>query len=79
MIVVDRAGAGGKVRLNYLVTDATWRPQYRFRAGAEKDRGPARISGGHRAEVGRRLDGRGHDAFDRPAAAQRDATGIARA
>ena len=36
VIVVDRAGAGGKVRLNYLVTDATWRPQYRFRAGAEK-------------------------------------------
>jgi hypothetical protein len=32
LIVVDRAGAGGKVRLNYLVTDATWRPQYRFRA-----------------------------------------------
>ena len=37
VIVVDRAGAGGKVRLNYLVTDATWRPQYRFRAGAEND------------------------------------------
>ncbi len=37
VIVVDRAGAGGKVRLNYLVTAATWRPQYRFRAGAEND------------------------------------------
>jgi hypothetical protein len=37
VIVVDRGGAGGKVRLNYLVSDATWRPQYRFRAGAEKD------------------------------------------
>jgi hypothetical protein len=37
VIVVDRGGAGGKVRLNYLVTDATWRPQYRFRAGAEND------------------------------------------
>lgn len=37
VIVIDRGGAGGKVRLNYLVTAATWRPQYRFRAGAEKD------------------------------------------
>ena len=37
VIVVDKAGPAGKVRLNYLVTSATWRPQYRFRAGAEKD------------------------------------------
>ena len=37
VIVVDRGGAGGKVRLNYLVTAATWRPQYRFRAGGEND------------------------------------------
>jgi hypothetical protein len=37
IIVVERTGAAGKVRLNYLVTAATWRPQYRFRAGAEKD------------------------------------------
>ncbi len=37
VIVVDRAGAGGKVRLNYLVGGATWRPQYRLRAGAEND------------------------------------------
>jgi hypothetical protein len=38
VIVVDKAGAGpGKVRLNYLVSAATWHPQYRFRAGAEKD------------------------------------------
>ena len=37
VIVVDRAGAAGKVRLNYLVADASWRPQYRLRAGAEKD------------------------------------------
>jgi hypothetical protein len=40
VIVVDRtdAGAGPRtVRLNYLVSAATWRPQYRFRAAAEKD------------------------------------------
>ncbi len=39
IIVVDRAnGAGGKVRLNYLVDAASWRPQYRLRAGkAAKD------------------------------------------
>ena len=37
VIVVDRAGAAGKVRLNYLVADASWKPQYRLRAGAEKD------------------------------------------
>jgi Domain of unknown function (DUF4139)/N-terminal domain of unknown function (DUF4140) len=37
VIVVDKAEPLGKVRLNYLVTAVTWRPQYRFRAGAEKD------------------------------------------
>ncbi len=37
VIVVDKGEPTGKVRLNYLVTSATWRPQYRFRAGAEKD------------------------------------------
>ena len=37
IIVVDKGEPAGKVRLNYLVTAATWRPQYRFRAGAEKD------------------------------------------
>jgi hypothetical protein len=37
VIVVDKGAPAGKVRLNYLVTAATWRPQYRFRAGAEKD------------------------------------------
>jgi hypothetical protein len=38
VIVVDKGeAAGGKVRLNYLVGAATWRPQYRFRAGADKD------------------------------------------
>ena len=33
VIVVDRAEPAGRVRLSYLVTAATWRPQYRFRAG----------------------------------------------
>src|SRR5262249_4669750 len=39
VIVVERAnGAGGKVRLNYLVDSASWRPQYKLRAGkAAKD------------------------------------------
>jgi Domain of unknown function (DUF4139)/N-terminal domain of unknown function (DUF4140) len=37
VIVVDKGEPAGKVRLSYLVTAATWRPQYRFRAGAEKD------------------------------------------
>ncbi|MGL4555830.1 MAG: mucoidy inhibitor MuiA family protein, partial [Gemmataceae bacterium] len=34
VLVLDKVnGAAGKVRLNYLVTSATWRPQYKFRAG----------------------------------------------
>ncbi|HZZ81369.1 MAG TPA: mucoidy inhibitor MuiA family protein, partial [Gemmataceae bacterium] len=34
VIVVDReAGQGGKVRLNYLVSSVTWRPEYKVRAG----------------------------------------------
>ena len=39
VIIVDRgAGAGGKVRVNYLVDSASWRPQYKMRAGkAAKD------------------------------------------
>jgi hypothetical protein len=37
VIVVDKGDPAGKVRLNYLVTAATWRPQYRFRAAGEKD------------------------------------------
>jgi hypothetical protein len=37
VIVIDKAEPAGRVRLNYLVTAATWRPQYRFRAGAAKD------------------------------------------
>jgi hypothetical protein len=35
VIVVDReGGAGGTVRLNYLVDKAGWHPQYKLRAGA---------------------------------------------
>ncbi|HEX4796048.1 MAG TPA: mucoidy inhibitor MuiA family protein, partial [Humisphaera sp.] len=38
VIVVDKANAAaGKVRLNYLVNAASWMPQYKLRAGAEKD------------------------------------------
>ncbi len=34
VVVVDReAGKGGKVRLNYLVSAVTWRPEYKLRAG----------------------------------------------
>jgi hypothetical protein len=34
IIVVDReAGKGGKIRLNYLVSAVTWRPEYKVRAG----------------------------------------------
>jgi len=34
VIVVDReAGKGGKIRLNYLVSAVTWRPEYKLRAG----------------------------------------------
>jgi uncharacterized protein (TIGR02231 family) len=37
VIVVDKAnGAGGKIRLNYLVDAAAWRPQYKFRAGKDE-------------------------------------------
>lgn len=33
IVVVKRQAAAGSVRLNYLVNGATWRPQYKFRAG----------------------------------------------
>jgi hypothetical protein len=37
VIVVDKAnGATGKVRLNYLVDAASWRPQYKFRSNKER-------------------------------------------
>lgn len=36
VIVIDKTKAGaGSVRLNYLVSDSTWRPQYRIRSGAK--------------------------------------------
>lgn len=38
VIVVDKAAAAaGVVRLNYLVGAATWQPQYKLRAGGEKE------------------------------------------
>jgi hypothetical protein len=38
VIVVDKKNAAaGKVRLNYLVDAAAWRPQYKLRAGKDKD------------------------------------------
>ncbi len=38
VIVVDKAAAApGSVKLNYLVSAATWRPQYKLRAGGEKE------------------------------------------
>jgi hypothetical protein len=38
VIVVDKKNAAaGLVRLNYLVSSATWRPQYKLRAGKEKE------------------------------------------
>lgn len=38
MIVVDKRQApAGKVRLNYLVNGASWKPQYKFRAGKPKE------------------------------------------
>jgi hypothetical protein len=34
ILVVDRTTSkGGKVRLNYLVSSVTWRPEYKVRAG----------------------------------------------
>jgi hypothetical protein len=37
IIIVDKRKAEpGTVRLNYLVDSASWRPQYKFRAGTEK-------------------------------------------
>jgi uncharacterized protein (TIGR02231 family) len=36
VIVVDKGnGAASKVRLNYLVNEASWRPQYKLRAGKD--------------------------------------------
>ncbi|MBA4190050.1 MAG: hypothetical protein C0467_18860 [Planctomycetaceae bacterium] len=38
VILVDKKAGGGTIRLNYLVSSAAWRPQYKFRSGGkEKD------------------------------------------
>src|SRR5262249_12187627 len=38
VIIVDKKNGGpAKVRLNYLVETASWHPQYKLRAGKEKD------------------------------------------
>lgn len=43
IIVVDKKNApAGKARLNYLVNSASWRPQYKFRAGT-KDKDPIQL------------------------------------
>jgi hypothetical protein len=34
VIIVDRENGGGTLRLNYLVDQASWAPQYKLRAGA---------------------------------------------
>jgi hypothetical protein len=44
VIVVDKKDpAPGKVRLNYLVDSASWRPQYKFRAGRDKGKDAIQI------------------------------------
>lgn len=42
VIVVDKKAGAGTVKLNYLVSDASWRPQYKFR-GSTKDKDPVTI------------------------------------
>jgi hypothetical protein len=38
VILIDKKQGGGTIRLNYLVSNAAWRPQYKFRTtGKEKD------------------------------------------
>lgn len=38
VITINKANKGaGKIRLNYLVSNASWSPQYKFRAGKEKE------------------------------------------
>lgn len=39
VIVIDKKVGGGTVKLNYLVSNASWRPLYKFRAGT-KDKDP---------------------------------------
>lgn len=42
VIVVDKKAGAGAVKLNYLVSNATWRPLYKFRAGL-KDKDPVTL------------------------------------
>ena len=42
VIVVDKKAGAGTIRLNYLVSDASWRPQYKFR-GSVKEKDPVVI------------------------------------
>ena len=71
VIVVDKANAAaGRVRLNYLVGNVHWRPQYKLRAGKDKDPVASRIPGVRDAADGRGLAGRQHCAVHRPADAQ---------
>jgi len=35
VIVIDKKAGAGTVKLNYLVSNATWRPQYKLRAGTK--------------------------------------------
>ncbi len=37
IVVEKKAAAAGTVRLHYLVDSASWKPQYKFRAGKEKE------------------------------------------
>lgn len=39
VILIDKKAGGATVRLNYLVSNAAWRPQYKFRTGG-KDKDP---------------------------------------
>jgi hypothetical protein len=39
VILVDKKQGGGAIRLNYLVSSAAWRPQYKFRTGG-RDKDP---------------------------------------
>jgi hypothetical protein len=42
VIVVDKKAGAGTVKLNYLVSSATWKPQYKLRAGT-KDKEPVTV------------------------------------
>ena len=42
VILLDKKAGGGTVRLNYLVSNASWRPQYKLRTGG-KDKDPVSV------------------------------------